>query len=390
VGHAARELDRLAASLAATVPGVIGVGAGLLALTVVPDERRPVAALAVGLLALWRAGFALAARRGRAAALVPVDVAVLGALALAQRRVDAPYLVADSTGWVQAAVLAAVVGYPWLVPRARRALVAAAVLAGCLGAGAVLTAGPGPTAVLLPAAWVFGDGVVAVGACALLRLGARRADDATARRERARADLDVAAARRAAEREHLAALHDTAAATLLVVGAGALADDHRRVAEQAARDLAVLSRSAGPAPASCRTGAGGSDVVPLLRDAAHRSGLDVRLTGDDHPVRLPAHAAAALADAAGEALRNVRRHAGVERATVTLRRAGDAVRVEVADAGRGLPPGPPDPHARGVRDSIVGRLAGAGGRAEVRDRAGGGVLVRLEWPHGPARTDRRA
>ena len=380
MGHAARGLDRVSRTFAGTVPAVISVSAGLLALVVVPADDRPAAALAVALLAVWRTGLAVAAWRGRAAALIPVDVALTGALALAQCRVDAPHLVADSAGWVQAVVVASAVSYPWLMPRAWAALVAAAVLAGCFGAGAVLATGPAPTAVLLPAVWVFGDAAISAGACRLLRHGAHRADEASDRRERARAAGEIAAARRAAEREHLAALHDTAAATLLVVGTGAVAGDPGRIAEQAARDLDVLRRTAPPA------GGVTTDLAVLLRDTAALADLDVRLGGAERPVRLPAPVAAALADAVGEALRNVRRHAGVGDATVTVRGAGHGVRVDVTDTGRGLRGVRVDVgrHGRGVRHSIVGRLAAVGGAATVADRPGGGVRVRLEWPGGAA------
>ncbi|MES1211059.1 MAG: ATP-binding protein, partial [Acidobacteriota bacterium] len=80
-----------------------------------------------------------------------------------------------------------------------------------------------------------------------------------------------------------------------------------------------------------------------------------------------------------EALNNVLKHAGVDRARVALRRAGETLELRVADQGRGfdaaavLAGGGPTTSAglRGMRD----RLELFGGRLEIASVPGGGTLV---------------
>ena len=55
-----------------------------------------------------------------------------------------------------------------------------------------------------------------------------------------------------------------------------------------------------------------------------------------------------------------------------------AVFVEVTDAGTGFDVGKVPPSRRGIRQSIVGRMAAAGGTATVTGSAGTRVLLR--WP----------
>jgi signal transduction histidine kinase len=55
--------------------------------------------------------------------------------------------------------------------------------------------------------------------------------------------------------------------------------------------------------------------------------------------------------------------------------------VRVTDAGRGFDVGAVSDHRRGIRGSVVERMAAVGGRAEVTSRPGR-TTVRLEWPSG--------
>lgn len=57
-----------------------------------------------------------------------------------------------------------------------------------------------------------------------------------------------------------------------------------------------------------------------------------------------------------------------------------AVVVEVTDDGPGFDPAGVPPHRYGLRESIRGRMAAVGGRAEVRSAPGAGTTIRLEWP----------
>lgn len=86
-----------------------------------------------------------------------------------------------------------------------------------------------------------------------------------------------------------------------------------------------------------------------------------------------------------EAVANILRHSGAARVTITARRSGADVVVEVHDDGRGLAAGD---RRRRVADGHLGlaaieeRAALAGGRLDVESGAGGGTLLRLTLPAG--------
>ncbi len=175
----------------------------------------------------------------------------------------------------------------------------------------------------------------------------------------------VAAARRDHEREQLALLHDTAAATLMLVGQDA-ALPPQQLAARAARDLQVL-RSGGQMGVRQLT-----DVVPALhRSAAH---LDIPVTFSGRPeLRIDGDIAAALGAAVREALNNAERHSRASLITVEV--ADD--RIEVRDNGIGFDRGASAGH--GITESIAGRMRRAGGRAEFQSAPGDGTVVRLSW-----------
>lgn len=98
------------------------------------------------------------------------------------------------------------------------------------------------------------------------------------------------------------------------------------------------------------------------------------------PVPLDRHTAAELDAAVGNALDNVRAHAGAEaRAFVLCEDLGEVVTVSVRDDGVGIAPGRLEEAARqghiGVSKSIVGRLAALGGAAVLHTEIGEGT----EW-----------
>jgi hypothetical protein len=203
----------------------------------------------------------------------------------------------------------------------------------------------------------------------LVRGGARNADRAVARNEQARRDAAVAEARRADEREYLAALHDTASATLLMVGSGVAGERSGWLSEQAGRDLAAISGDHA-------TPAGEVDLVGQVRDTTRHLPLTVHWDAPE-PVVMPAADAATLANGAREALTNVVRHAEVGEATISLRRTGNSVVVEITDDGVGFAPATVGGHRYGVTRSIVERMARVGGRGEVISSPGNGTRVRL-------------
>lgn len=108
------------------------------------------------------------------------------------------------------------------------------------------------------------------------------------------------------------------------------------------------------------------------------AGPDLMVTLDA-PTVLPAMDAAveaALYRVAGEALRNVARHAGASRCTISLHPQGAGVTLEVTDDGVGLRGQP-----AGVgRRAMAERVRAVGGALEVGDRQAGGVRVSARVP----------
>jgi signal transduction histidine kinase len=88
----------------------------------------------------------------------------------------------------------------------------------------------------------------------------------------------------------------------------------------------------------------------------------------------------ALAGAAGEALTNAAKHAGVTRISLYAEVGDDEVEVFVSDQGNGFDPAGVNGDRRGIADSIVGRMNRHGGSAEVDSTPGEGTEVRLSMP----------
>ena len=123
-------------------------------------------------------------------------------------------------------------------------------------------------------------------------------------------------------------------------------------------------------------------ALPALRDLVAEKaagGLHIDLVLPDAEPRLPPGAAGALVDATREALTNVSKHAGVGRATVSVRATGDGLQVEISDAGRGF-----DPSATtggmGQRRSIRERMEAVGGRVQIESTRDAGTKVTLWAP----------
>ena len=119
----------------------------------------------------------------------------------------------------------------------------------------------------------------------------------------------------------------------------------------------------------------------------HRVAVDVVVVGD----REIDDGAEALLGAAREALLNAAKHAA-EPGPIRVYAEVQAERTElfVRDRGPGFDPAGVPADRRGVRESIVGRMRRAGGRAEVRSTAGEGTEVSLRDAAPPGRAGGRA
>jgi len=220
--------------------------------------------------------------------------------------------------------------------------------------------------------------IVAGGLGLLLgpRLARARAEAEAERRERIRSE----------ERAHVAArLHDSVLQTLALIQR---VDDPRRAQSLARRQERELRAWLYGGEA-----AGGGDAATLasaLRAAAadveehYRVAVDL-VQPSDGPLD---DGLAELAAAAREAMTNAGRHAGVDRISVLARVGDDEASVFVRDRGAGFDLAGVAADRHGVRDSIVGRMARAGGRATIVTAPGEGTEVELVLPRaGAARED---
>jgi signal transduction histidine kinase len=320
-------------------------------------------------LCLWSALFTWwVLRSGLTPAVVLADVAVISVLLLAQQHLVPAVLISDDTTWTLPLACTSV----YILQLALRpwfGLPAAAVVVGAYGIGAGHPAD----------AWLLVvEAIVAAGLVAVVRGGARQADEVVAAGLETERQIRAEEARRADEREQHRQLHDTILSTLTMVAAGAFADPSPALTAQAARDLRVL-QGLGYAPAVPDGRAPLTDLTPKLELAtASTDDLAVRL--DLAPVSLPSPVADQLVSCVGEALRNVRQHAGTGRAEVSVAGGAGWAVIKITDRGRGFNPEAIPPSRRGIRESITGRMLAAGGRAAIASRPGAGTTVTVSWP----------
>jgi signal transduction histidine kinase len=180
---------------------------------------------------------------------------------------------------------------------------------------------------------------------------------------------------RSQERAELAAhLHDSVLQTLTLMQKRA--DDPREVAALARRQerelrdwLAGGDRRSKPASFAAALRSAAEEI-----EDAQRVAVDVVVVGD---CELDERAEAVLG-AAREALINATKHAA-EPGPIRVYAEVDDARIEafVRDRGPGFELATVTSDRRGVRESIIGRMERAGGRAEVRSIAGVGTEVGL-------------
>jgi signal transduction histidine kinase len=178
---------------------------------------------------------------------------------------------------------------------------------------------------------------------------------------------------RAQERAEVAAhLHDSVLQTLALIQRRA--DDPAEVAQLARlqeRDLRAWLNADETAVAATLHGA----LVRAAREIEEGHGVEVEVVCvGDRPLDADT---AALAAAAREAILNAAKFAGAGRIDVYAEASNESAEVFVRDRGAGFDPGAVPADRRGVRESIVGRMARHGGRAEVRSQPGGGTEVEL-------------
>ena len=208
-----------------------------------------------------------------------------------------------------------------------------------------------------------------------IRRWAKALDEAAAAAVSRQAEL-------AAERErnlYLRELHDHVLQTFETLARGRFVTDERmraHVARQAFRLRRIVESG------RVDGGAGLCVLTDALVDVAEQhieQGLAVDLQTTRLRDEVPGPVAAALAAAVNEALTNVRKHSGVQRAVVQGVSSPAEVTVTVVDRGRGFDPDVAEPGV-GLRESIRGRVTGVGGSVRVDSAGDGGTCVVLTVP----------
>jgi signal transduction histidine kinase len=360
--------------------GAVVIGCGGLSLLLVSGARLAAASVVVAVLIAWNLVYGRRMLRSGggpdAGAWFVADVVISGAVLLSQHWTIPLTGVADGSGWMNAFVSMSAVTYQWHTRPLVGAL-ATVVLVAAYMVGIETSIGGEGGFWLATALWVLVCGLLSRGLFVMVRRGGRRADEYLAAGEKVRSAAEVSHARRADERDHLAALHDTAAATLLMVGLGTVQGRPAWLADQARRDLLVLDPQT-------RADTGPEAVVDLgtMLTATTAGGQVTVRHPPLHTLLLPPAPAAAIRDSVREALTNVARHAAVAEARMSVRQDGSRLVVEVSDNGVGFDPDKVPAHRRGIAESITARMARAGGTGSVRSAPGQGTVVHLEWARG--------
>ncbi|MFU8873513.1 sensor histidine kinase [Micromonospora sp. SL4-19] len=361
-----------------TLPALLRLTCGMVGAVVALAVRTPpvrVALLvpAVAVLTAWSVWYAVRAlRHGATGPMVAGDVALTTAAALAIPWLVAPEVLPGEVSWIAVLASTTVINAQttaparWSVPAGL--LVTAGYATGATAAGNPVEARAHATTLLVQ------TGITAV-LTAAMRHRVGRADAAFADYQRLVREAVVARAAREAERRQNRDLHDTLLGTLTMVGLGAVPGPSAALRERCAADLRILATLADARSAPA-TG-------PVALDDRLRSALarlpELPVAATLAPCVVPAEVAGALADSAAAALANVVRHAPGAAATLHLAWDADTVVVEVTDDGPGFDPASVPAHRYGLRESIIGRMATVGGRADVTSAPGAGTRIRLEW-----------
>lgn len=176
-------------------------------------------------------------------------------------------------------------------------------------------------------------------------------------------------------------LHDSVLQTLALIQKNAHDGPLvARLARSQERDLRGWLYSGDSTDES--TVAGALRRVAATVEDAHGIPVELVVVGD----RPYGEALTPVVRAAGEALTNAAKHAGVDRVDVYAEVTDEAVSVFVRDRGVGFDPRSIPEDRFGVRQSIHDRMARHGGTAEIRSTPGEGTEVRLHLPVGPGGT----
>jgi hypothetical protein len=366
-------LARMVAVLRAGV-GVAAVASG--ALTGGAPLSWWVLAPALAIVAAWTPCYVTVAwTRGLRDWLVGTDLLLAAVLCLAIGHLVPASALAGSTSWVSLIAAMTVVS----TQLAGKPLVWLPV---CLTVAAAMVVGSqlahSPDGGLYAGGLMVTQSVLTTIVMIIVLRGERSAVRAFADLEQAQAAAILAAARRDDERAQLRMVHNGPLTILTMAfhsGArrpSAMTRERAAAALAALRDMAAVTASSGQGQARLderlATITGWYEALEVMTDL--------------EPCLVPADVADAFAGAVAEALENVVRYAGTQRAAVILRDEDNIVRVTVADDGRGFEPALVSGMGFGLREDLQGRMAAAQGSSAVHSRPGAGTEVHLEWSRG--------
>jgi PAS domain S-box-containing protein len=113
----------------------------------------------------------------------------------------------------------------------------------------------------------------------------------------------------------------------------------------------------------------------FCEEFSDQQGIEVDFAKENVPSRIPAEATLCIFRIAQEALRNVKRHSGADRAEVRLEWSNDRLHLSVSDRGRGFDPHNPSADGGiGIR-SMEERLRLLGGQLEIHSRPMEGARI---------------
>jgi histidine kinase/DNA gyrase B/HSP90-like ATPase len=372
LGYAEQRLRALGYRYVGATRAIVAILAALFAVPVAPPTEKVVTAVLAGILLVWQYPYLTRMRSGDPRGWVfGVDLALVALVGLTQQWTVSDAYLADGIGWASVVVSMTVIAIQWHLDLFL-AVPATVLLSAAYGVGAALAVPDSPGGATAIAVWMLAEGALSRGLYLLVRHGARRADDISARTEASRRQAEVASALRDDEAEHVAVLHDTVANTLLMVGEGVFAARDDWLSRRAGTDLETIG-TASALPSTAESVALDELLAQVCRQAA------VRVAVETAPLAVPGPVATAFCGAVREALGNVAKHAGVGAATVRATRTGPTVTVEVTDAGRGFDVGSASRKGFGLSGSIEQRMDRIHGSATVSSAPDAGTTVRLVW-----------
>lgn len=296
-----------------------------------------------------------------------VDAMLFAAALVMQSELMPADLTADGTTWVWTGSCVSVLIACWLLEPGDAMAVTVALVAAA-AVGVVITPVPwGSAAAAL--SFLCVQFLVGTGALAFLRTASGRAEAALRRRlavERA------AAGERSRERAQTEAdvlHHDKIKNALFLLGSDYLLKNPCRARERAREAAETLSQLSGFG----RRAASDLQSLDEVVSEARQDGLDVAFIVSREGGRetsrgrqwLPETVLDAVSAATAQALANVRQHAGVAEARVSVALRPGRIDVVVTDHGAGFDAGVPVSGSEGLA-GIVARLERIGGRARLR------------------------